>query len=310
MNFCGQCGLPLTGRFCGSCGWGPAPEAGAGAEATTALPAEGSADPWSSPADGSAGDVTAPLPVGGQWDPEPVGADGYPEQAQEVPWHDDYTEHGEAVAATSRPRRGPGGALLAFLLVLLLAGLGAAAHTLGWTDGILGGDDVAAPAETTGSEEETAGETDPTEEPTDQATAEPTDEPSEEPTDEPTEEETEQFPTPITDPYSAVIEYGGEGTACETDNHVPSPYGNYAYASCRTWQDTTGLNGHALTKGDLNAVCQSHLGHENPVFTPGQENTWWFWAESDSGEYDWFPHTALSQGATMQPVSGIPHCEF
>lgn len=138
-----------------------------------------------------------------------------------------------------------------------------------------------------------------------------TDGPSEEPTEEATEEPTEdEIPTPITDPYSAAIEFEAEGSACETDNHVPSPYGNYAYASCRTWQDVEGLGGHHLTKGDLNAVCQSDLGIENPSFLENQANTWWFWAESDTGEYDWFPHTALAQGETNQPVVGIPHCEF
>lgn len=146
-----------------------------------------------------------------------------------------------------------------------------------------------------------------TQDPTDDVT----DGPSEEPTEEATEESTEdEFPTPITDPYSAAIEFEAEGSACETDNHVPSPYGNYAYASCRTWQDVEGLGGHHLTKGDLNAVCQSDLGIENPSFLENQANTWWFWAESDTGEYDWFPHTALAQGETNQPVVGIPHCEF
>lgn len=101
-----------------------------------------------------------------------------------------------------------------------------------------------------------------------------------------------------------------DGRACDNVGSADD-FGQYPAALCKTWKPSTGLTSAApLSPGELLVACQADLGVSNPVFTEGQENTWWIWARSDAGTWDWFPETALSQGESMQPTNGIALCRL
>lgn len=99
MKFCGQCGSALSGRFCGSCGWGPAPEA-----EPAAAPDQAQETAWHDEPAGGA----APSDGTEAW----TGYDEYAEHA-EYPEHAEYAEHPETVRydeaaethPVGRPRR-------------------------------------------------------------------------------------------------------------------------------------------------------------------------------------------------------------
>lgn len=113
---------------------------------------------------------------------------------------------------------------------------------------------------------------------------------------------------PASAPAEVQIMTTADGRACESDV-ARDAFGGYPAAFCRTWQESVGLrSGARLSTGDLHVTCQADLGEPNPVFTENQANTWWFWTQADNGVWDWFPQTALSQGATMQPTNGIAIC--
>lgn len=80
-------------------------------------------------------------------------------------------------------------------------------------------------------------------------------------------------------------------------------------ANCSFWKSSTGLlSGEAASKGQIVVACQRDLGQANPVYTAKQTNTWWVWTTSDAGSWDWFPETAVSQGAPDEPINGIAVC--
>lgn len=113
---------------------------------------------------------------------------------------------------------------------------------------------------------------------------------------------------PTRNPTGVAIQSTSSGTACSNTGQQ-SGWGGYPMASCRTWKDSTGLiTGTPLGRGNVLITCQADVGEANPVYTANQHNTWWFWAQS-GGVWDWFPETALSEGATNQPVNGIALCQ-
>jgi len=98
------------------------------------------------------------------------------------------------------------------------------------------------------------------------------------------------------------------GTACRTAE-TKTVYGGYPVAYCDLWKQTTGLQtGESVAKGAKRVACQRDLGKDNPTYTKNQSNTWWVWARSSSGTWDWFPETAVKQGASDQPINGIALC--
>ena len=98
------------------------------------------------------------------------------------------------------------------------------------------------------------------------------------------------------------------GTAC-VQTAAPAGWGTYPAARCKMWQVASGLlTGATVTKGERLIVCQRNLAIPNPVYTPTQANTWWIWMQADTGTWDWFPETAVSQGATQAPVNGVALC--
>lgn len=114
-------------------------------------------------------------------------------------------------------------------------------------------------------------------------------------------------PTPASGAVNVMA--SADGRACDNAGQ-PEGFGGYPAAACKTWQAASGLTtGAALSARELVVSCQADLELDNPVFTENQENTWWFWAQADDGTWDWFPETALSQGASMQPTNGIAVCD-
>jgi len=83
----------------------------------------------------------------------------------------------------------------------------------------------------------------------------------------------------------------------------------YRKVTCHTRHPSWGLQGAGvLGVGSQWILCQQDLHQTNPVFQTGQTNSWWFWTLSDNGVWDWFPETALEEGASDNPVNGIPVC--
>lgn len=98
------------------------------------------------------------------------------------------------------------------------------------------------------------------------------------------------------------------GKACPP-TATPAGWGPYPAARCTMWQRASGLlTGATVSKGERLIVCQRDLGIPNPVYTANQANTWWIWMAADNGTWDWFPETAVSQGATRTPINGIALC--
>lgn len=99
------------------------------------------------------------------------------------------------------------------------------------------------------------------------------------------------------------------GEACITQSG--QGWGGYYPAACKMWKPSTGLITNAqLGVGPRVVICQADLGKENPVFTAKQRNTWWVWVVTDDGRMDWFPETAVSQGESGLPISGVSVCEL
>ncbi len=97
------------------------------------------------------------------------------------------------------------------------------------------------------------------------------------------------------------------GKPCATG--ASAGWGSYPGATCTVWQRTAGLlTGRILSKRSIVVACQADLGTWNPVYTANQTNTWWFWARSDDGTWDWFPETSISEGTSNQPVNGVALC--
>ena len=130
------------------------------------------------------------------------------------------------------------------------------------------------------------------------------------PTPTPTRERTgREEPTRNPPPGSVSIVTGSAGDSCVIGSALSS-WGGYPLASCRTWKASSGLlTGSALSRKDLTITCQADLGEQNPIFTAGQTNTWWVWTQADTGTWDWFPETAIAQGASDQPVNGVARCQ-
>ena len=98
------------------------------------------------------------------------------------------------------------------------------------------------------------------------------------------------------------------GTACQT-SETKTVYGGYPVAYCDLWKPADGLRtGAKAVKGPKRVACQRDVGEDNPTYTRNQSNTWWVWARSSSGTWDWFPETAVKQGASDQPINGIALC--
>ncbi len=86
-------------------------------------------------------------------------------------------------------------------------------------------------------------------------------------------------------------------------------YAGYLDARCTFWTPTAGLlTKEPLAKGAHLVTCQRNLKRANPVYTAKQTNTWWVWARSTGGSWDWFPETAIAQGASNQAINGIAVC--
>jgi uncharacterized membrane protein YhaH (DUF805 family) len=100
-----------------------------------------------------------------------------------------------------------------------------------------------------------------------------------------------------------------DGTSCRTTK-LQGGYGTYRLASCKLWQVADGLiSGEAARKGAKQITCQRNLGVSNPVYKAGQTNTWWVWTTSNRGTWDWFPETAVAEGASNEPINGIALCQ-
>jgi len=83
----------------------------------------------------------------------------------------------------------------------------------------------------------------------------------------------------------------------------------YRRVTCHTNHPSSGLHGAGvLGVGSQWILCQQDLRRTNPVFQTGLTNSWWFWTLSDNGVWDWFPETALEEGASDNPANGIPLC--
>lgn len=105
-----------------------------------------------------------------------------------------------------------------------------------------------------------------------------------------------------------VVDYS-EGNACRTSDDATIA-GGYPAATCRFWKKSGGLlTGESLGTGTQRIACQRDLDIENPVYTAKQTNTWWMWTTSDDGTWDWFPATAVAEGASGQPINGVALCE-
>jgi hypothetical protein len=148
-----------------------------------------------------------------------------------------------------------------------------------------------------------------------EATAEPgpTPEPARPPTSERNTEELPPSTATLTDAPAEPDETGddvevvddADGDACDTSG-TRTIWGGYPAATCRFYVDTEGLvSEDPLAEGSHRVAAQRDLGIENPSYAEGQSNTWWVWAQSDGGTWDWFPATALAEGASDQPVNGV-----
>lgn len=149
----------------------------------------------------------------------------------------------------------------------------------------------------------------PTSQPTEAVAPRPTTTPTPSPTPSPTKRERVGRDEPTSTPDAPVVQRASSGSACEATS-AESGWGPYPVGVCRTWKPATGLLTQSpLRPGTLRVTCQADLREENPVYTAGQTNTWWFWAQADNGTWDWFPETALAQGASDQSVNGVALCQ-
>jgi hypothetical protein len=113
--------------------------------------------------------------------------------------------------------------------------------------------------------------------------------------------------TPRQNPARVQVMTTSGGKPCVTGAFAG--WGSYPGATCTVWQRTAGLlTGRILSKRSIVVACQADLGTWNPVYTANQTNTWWFWARSDDGTWDWFPETSISEGTSNQPVNGVALC--
>ena len=99
----------------------------------------------------------------------------------------------------------------------------------------------------------------------------------------------------------------GESATTSTDETV---WGGYPAATATVWTATEGLiSGETLSEGSVTVAAQRDLDIKNPTYAEGEINTWWVWAPSDAGTWDWYPATALAEGASGQPINGIALAE-
>jgi hypothetical protein len=117
------------------------------------------------------------------------------------------------------------------------------------------------------------------------------------------------------DPPAPADEQGDDTTVVSDAAAAPcressrTVYGGYPAASCDLWKTPVGLlHEEPITKGSRRVACQRDLDVDNPVYTPKQTNTWWIWTTSETGTWDWYPETAIEQGASDQPVNGVALC--
>jgi hypothetical protein len=90
---------------------------------------------------------------------------------------------------------------------------------------------------------------------------------------------------------------------------ISSGYGGYPAADCELFRRTTGLQTkEKASKGHIEVACQRDLRKANRDYRPGQTNTWWVWTTSDSGTWDWFPETAVVEGASDEPIGNVAVC--
>jgi len=105
---------------------------------------------------------------------------------------------------------------------------------------------------------------------------------------------------------TAVVSDAAATPCRETSGTV---YGGYPAASCNLWKTPVGLlHEEPITKGPRRVACQRDLEVDNPVYAAKQTNTWWIWTTSQTGTWDWYPETAIKQGASDQPVNGVALC--
>lgn len=117
------------------------------------------------------------------------------------------------------------------------------------------------------------------------------------------------YPTPQPRKAPAQVVSDSPGEGCDTLSR--QEWGDYYPARCKMWQPSQGLLTQTpLGKGPRVVTCQADLGKENPVFTARQRNTWWVWIVTEDGTMDWFPETAVSQGASGLPIRGVSVCEL
>lgn len=100
---------------------------------------------------------------------------------------------------------------------------------------------------------------------------------------------------------------GMPGTSCAPTSQSTG-YGAYTRSMCDNMRRYVGQDGAILEAGRTWVVCQRDLGIANPVYRPGQTNTWWFFTRSDNRRWAWFPQTLLKQGTADRPINGIPLC--
>ena len=141
----------------------------------------------------------------------------------------------------------------------------------------------------------------------------PTEEPASEPPPDATETPTPTASAAVDDPpvkpdesgaVPIVVDYA-DGKAC-VPSKLKKLWGGYPAASCRFWKNTDGLRtGEPIARGPHQVAAQRDLGVQNPTYADKQRNTWWVWAKSDDGSWDWFPATAIAEGASDQPINGI-----
>lgn len=114
------------------------------------------------------------------------------------------------------------------------------------------------------------------------------------------------YPAPSRPTGAVTVVQDGPGKPCTPAGAL---VGGYPAATCTLWQEPNGLlTGRVVPKAPIQVQCQADLQTTNPVFKPGQTNTWWVWAQVSPGVWDWLPETAVSEGGPDKPLAGVALC--
>ena len=115
---------------------------------------------------------------------------------------------------------------------------------------------------------------------------------------------------PDDDGVEAEVWQNSDGKACRASKSNTT-FGGYPVATCRFWQTPSGKVWEESIggKGDHTVAWQRDLETDNPKYAATQANTWWVWAESELGNWDWYPETAIAEGASDQAINGVAICQ-